>query len=598
MLAWDESVPRHLNLSYCNIWRVHSLAFQSIPKLLTLSLEGNHHILQNGLKLALDNLHFESLEDANFSHMNITDILDFVSHFKASALRYFRISHNRINKIPNRTFFFLLNLRYLDLSNNEIRTIANFAGLSKLEYLNLAYNNLDHLDELIFEGLHELKILDLSHNSLTRVNDEPFLNLFNLNELDISCNQIQRFDINTGLETLEVLRASFNHLSNVKFLQHLRQLHNLDISYNVLTRLSEEIFSRGQKISVANFSNNAIFDINPNAFINSLFEAIDLSNNRLTGLANHGWYKLKVLYLHDNIIYNVTAGAFFNLTELQELYFQRNSLFALPLRSFAHLHSLKVLDLTSNPLGTFIGTSDAHLFDEGLERLETLRLRDTGITTISTQLLHNMPALRHLDLSKNKLGLLTQPVFASIKKLQELNLARNKLREFDVSIIKNLIDLSSSDLSENPFDCTCGLVPLCDEIFSRRLLVKSLHNRTLYQCASPVKLRGLSLAEFYAGSAYCKNYQNIAILISAACGAFVILIAVAIAICRYKGRKSRNCMVVRKPSGPTIVNYRFIDDTTLTTSSNSSSNSAATQGLPHTGQFTKQLLGPHRWMKV
>jgi len=503
--------------------------------------------------------------------MNVTDVLDLVRHLKANTLKYLQLSYNRIRRVPKRTFFFYVNLRHLDLGHNQISTIENLAGLSKLEYLNLAYNSLDNLDEMMFEGLHELNALDISHNALVQLSDEPFLNLFNLNVIDVSANQIQTFQISAGLESLEVLRASWNKISNLRFLQHLRRLRTLDLSHNAVSRLPGDMFSRGQTVSTANFSFNSIFEISPSAFQSVTYGTIDLSKNRLTSLAGHGMENVRVLYLQENSIYNVTASAFTSIGSLEELHLQRNNLFSLSHQPFVNLDKLTVLDLSSNPLGRYIDMADGNELTAGLERLEFLRLSDTGMTRIAPNLLTGLPYLRQLDLSQNKLHELSATMFAHSSKLTELNLAQNSFRNFDVDIFTDLTELKRFDLSKNPTDCTCELVPLCHHLFTGDIVeTASVHNRTLYQCRTPDEWLGVSIAEFHADSAQCSHFVKIVIVVAVFSAILLIVATLVIAVYRYKTWKRHKIVVLNKRT----INYKFVDETSLTNTSNSSGKSA------------------------
>lgn len=579
MQSWDDQVPRHINLSYSSLRHIDPDSFRHIPRLTSLSVEGNVHVSQPVLQLVLRNTDLSSLERIDLAHMNITDVVAFVHDFRPGALVYLQLSYNRIRTIPKGTFFFFVNLRLLDLGHNEISSVENLAGLSKLEHLSLAYNNIDVLTEMMFEGLHELKVLDVSHNGLTRIDDAPLLNLFNLHTMDVSGNQIHQVYINDGLESLETLRVAWNRISSLRFLQRLRRLSSVDLSHNVVTRLGEEIFARGQSISYANLSSNAIFDISPSAFRYGAYEVLDLSHNALAVLGHHGWEGVKVLYLQDNSIHNLTGDTFRGSSVLREIHLQGNKLYSIPRDVFADLRNLTVLDLSSNPIGPFLEVPDSAAGTLGrLDRLEVMRLRGTGLTRLLPVLLENLTRLRQLDLSHNRLDGLSRTLTPLLSRLTVLDLSHNGLRGLDAEVFTS--KLRTVDLSSNPFDCTCELVPLCHRLFSRRhssypLNVLNADNRTLYQCATPVEWTSVSLSEFYDASGRCSIFEITVICVIVACVVVAVIVIVTVTWCRYRTWRQRKHKARPSPD------YKFVDETSLTSSSNSSSNNGAASAAGH-----------------
>ena len=577
----DDTTDRHINLSYCNIRHIHPQSFQFIPSLESLSLEGNLHIQQEDLQLALKDLPAQTLRKINLSHMNIVNISEFVRHFQPSGLAVFELAYNRIQKVTKGSFFFFAGLRYLDLSHNEISFIENLAGLSKLEHLNLAFNNLDRLDNMMLEGLHELKVLDMSHNQLVRVDNEPFLNLFNLHTIDFSSNQIQQFSVSDGLESLETLKAGHNKLTNLRFLQSLRRLQVLDLSYNSISRLGDELISRGQTIQLANFSNNAINDIAQHTFQQVTLKILDLSHNRLSGLTNHGWENVRTLYLHDNAIYNLTANAFQNLNSLQELYIERNNLYAFPREIFSDLRQLKILDLSFNPIGEFLELGDVAGVVGRLEYLETLRLHRTGLRHIPRYLLRNTKSLLNIDFSSNKLSNVDSDAFSRVARLQELNLANNNLASIDPYVFSHTTELQVVDLSSNPFDCNCDMVSLCRFLHSGKPTISHLRNFTSYRCHKPKELSETSLSEYCADLTQCSHWERVVILAAVGGTMLAVMLVTAVIACRYRSWRRK------KPIPPAPV-YKYMDETSLTSSTNSSNNSGPP--LPVSNLLSKQWV--------
>lgn len=395
------------------------------------------------------------------------------------------------------------NLRRLDLSHNEVREIQGLTELPRLERLDLSHNSLSRIDDTAFDGLHELQILDLSWNSLVEIGDGPFLKLFSLRFIDLGHNRIELVSFRHSLESVETLLATRNRISSLQFLQTLRQLRNLDLSQNAITRLDDELFPRGSPRSPlsVNLSYNAIHRISQTAFRFATYDYIDLSSNRIITLDYFGWENVRRLYVGDNLIVKVTRSALSRTTLLQELQLQSNSLTQLPIKAFSGLMRLKMLDLSANPIGEFL-ERDEDVLDLS-QRLEVLRLRRTGLRSVPSALLQNLTSLRLLDLEQNRLERIDENSFSHLTRLRDLNLARNSLRDLAPNLLAQTSSLKSIDLSDNVLDCSCRLVAVLAQLLSPRgsaVRVANLHNSSSYKCHSPLRWAGTSLDDFYLRS--------------------------------------------------------------------------------------------------
>jgi len=308
---WDDRVALHINLSYCGIRYLGEHVFRPIPHLRSLSLEGNLRLRSADLQLALAGIQSSptALDTVILSHANVTDVQSLVRRLQAATnITRLELAYNRISVVPQRTFFFLSALRHLDLSHNEIERVDGLSGLARLEYLGLAFNSLERLESSMFEGLHELRHLDVSYNAIDGdLDTEALLGLFNLRSVDVSGNRVSSVVLDGGgLESLEQLTASWNRLSDVRFVGRLPRLRSVDLSHNAIARLPDDLFPLGQRIELLNLSGNTISgDVSAAALRRASFGTVDLSWNRLTTLDDVGWKSADVLLAHDNDITQV-----------------------------------------------------------------------------------------------------------------------------------------------------------------------------------------------------------------------------------------------------------------------------------------------------
>jgi Leucine-rich repeat (LRR) protein len=123
-----------------------------------------------------------------------------------------------IDQIDSRWFISVgESLKTLSLNENRIVKIRSndLLHLEKLEELSLNCNGIDEIEPNSFKHLKSLKKLDLSFNRLKSFNSSLFVGLVKLEELNLSDNRIDSI-----------------HSSESDFIDHLRNLTSLDLSYN------------------------------------------------------------------------------------------------------------------------------------------------------------------------------------------------------------------------------------------------------------------------------------------------------------------------------------------------------------------------------
>ena len=560
--SWSNDIPHALNLSRCNIHHIHRQTLKNLLHLDSLSLAGNPGISSKELNASIQDLSNSRLHRISLSGLNISDIYQFFRNFQHPGLEQLDLSYNAIPNVRRGTFYHLIQIRHLDLSHNRIRSVEGLATLTQLRTLRLSDNELHYLDPIWLESFHNLESLDLSQNALTQMDEEPFQNLFYLQRLDISGNKISRLTIMGGLESLNVLLARDNILSDLSFVSRLRQLKFLDVSHNVIVRLGPSFLPRGQHFLNLNFSGNAIYELDPNAFQGSTQVSVDLSYNRLASLAHAGWTHIQKLRLDHNMLYNVTANSFSGLLSLRDLYLGHNQLVAFARGTLQDLASLRTLDLSDNPLGMFLAMPDtaSAIGLSGLNRLETLRLANTDLHQVSPALLANLTSLRRLDLSRNRIRSLGRDALAQLRHLQVLELANNRIADVDPAAFYRIRTLASLDLSHNPLDCTCGLMPFRTWAISTLshdagISLVNLHDPDSYQCVSPPEWKAVPLINFHLDSTSCSTQERMVLFAAIACILLAVVLTVVVAVLRYKWWRRR-----KDARRGTIQEYTFVDD--------------------------------------
>lgn len=288
-------------------------------------------------------------------------------------------------------------------------------------------------------------------------------------------------------------------------------------------------------------------------------------------------------------------------SSLTELYLQRNRLQTLPRVVFnaetvdeRTTSALRVVDLSSNPLGSYV---DSLRQSVGLRQtLGVLRLRDVGLTRWPTGLLHGLDALTTLDVAENRLTTIPPSSLADLDRLERLDASLNRISGVDPWRLMSPSSRQppSMDLSGNPLDCTCGLTALCSHLFSvdgptrhNTTRTTTTASRTLYSCRTPLEWRGVALVTFCAdATAQCSTLPTAVLAASVSIIMFVVTLVVVVVVCRRCTARHRPIPASTKAAAAAAAAaaagkcrsdscYQFVDETSLTSSSNSS-NSAAT----------------------
>ncbi|XP_040574912.1 chaoptin [Lepeophtheirus salmonis] len=482
-------VLRHLNLGYNKIYHIKPEFFVWASKLDTLILRNNRltqlgpHVFRDCTKLrelSLSFNDFQVLDSEAFTDIGTTlqslEIsfgLNGIKAFPHNALRplqklmWLAFDNNELSSAEDTSLYNAGDLQYLNLENNNLhdlpRNLLHKNVHSSLIDVRLAHNRISIIKTGTFVSLKELQTIDLSGNSIVILESTGFFNLKNLFTLILSHNYINQIDPKTfsNLLNLQKLDMSYNKLTKFEFDSfdnctkhvnnplHLDLSHNqidyiqeavfsktaspiiseLDVSYNILTRIPKEIFkSIVDHLKILNLSFNQISRIRKDDFIISTLNAL----------------KVQVLNLSHNNLRDLDKRCFDTLTGIQILYLNDNALEMLQFAQFSGLTGLRILDLHKNKLRSL--PRDVFQFSS----VETLDLSWNEFVALPTSALNEISSsLRYLNLSHNKIEHLDSTMFSNFPHLLSLSLASNKLTILPDNIFSGLGSLIILDLSYN-----------------------------------------------------------------------------------------------------------------------------------------------------
>ncbi|XP_030925501.1 receptor-like protein 7 isoform X1 [Quercus lobata] len=441
-----------LSLSSCGLYGTFPEKVFRVLTLQTLDLS-NNGLLQGSFPEFLPNASIRSLllSTTNFSGA-LPDSIGNLTMLSRLDLSNCNFSGSIPKSIAN-----LIQLVYLDMSFNEFNgLIPSFSMAKNLTQINLSHNNLEgSINSTRWEELIKLVNLDLGYNSiggsipmspfshpslqklqLSNNNFSGGLQEFNvssypLNTLDLSSNNLEgplpASVINLqGIKSLLFSYNKFNGSFQLDGIQQLRNLSNLDLSYNKLSinyngTTSSLLFPHFTTFKLASCNLRKFPDFLRNQ---SKLNTLDLSKNQIHGeIPNWIWKFNNLTYL--NLSHN-------RLVTLQE------PLPNLPsLLSVIDLHSnqlqgklpdlppvVQYLDFSMNNFSSVIPTS----IGISLNFTIFLSLSSNKFQGEIPQSLCNGTYLLVLDLSNNSLsGAIPQCFYAMSETLGVLNLMRNNL---------------------------------------------------------------------------------------------------------------------------------------------------------------------------
>lgn len=350
-----------VNLARNTIGSVSPKVFVPLTQLRKLFLEENNIVVINsGLFSSLEKLEILRLDGNKIEDVHNTSFENLVS------LEELYLRDNHLDEIPSLLFSKTTKLRVLDLSDNLIEYIhdGTFTHLRNLELLSLAKNRIRTLQSFSLSGPVNLKELSLRSNKLSvlRATDLDAVR-FSLRELDLSSNILSTLTSNVfrGMGNLVNLNISENNVELINDSAFFGlSLDKLLLNSNKLTQLWRSSFRGVQRIAYLDFSSNEISRIETGAFdsFNEFIFVLDLTRNKLTKL-QYGMVRelksLQVLRLAHNEIDEVVNTAMKDLTNLQELDIGKNKFTVIDAKDFVGpLNSLKLFSLQCNTLERFV----------------------------------------------------------------------------------------------------------------------------------------------------------------------------------------------------------------------------------------------------
>ncbi|XP_004849535.1 LOW QUALITY PROTEIN: toll-like receptor 4 [Heterocephalus glaber] len=539
-----------LDLSRCEIQKIEDDAYWGLHYLSTLILTGNP--IKNLAPGAFSGL--LSLQKLVAVEINLSSLENFpIGHLK--TLKELNVAHNLVRsfKLPE-YFSHLNNLEYLDLSNNKIQNIYHkdlhvLYNNSKLS-LDLSLNPIDFIqpgafDKMRLQGLtlrsnfdntsvmktciQGLAGLEVNQLVLGEFKNERYVEEFDKSALQGLCTlTIEEFRLSYLDDFPKNINGLFNCLVNVSAvsLAHVysRRLEGLpkDLKWQSL----ELVKCKVNQFPAFSIPSLKRYSFTANRGVNSFtdltlknLEFLDLSGNGMSfkgccSVKDLETPNLKYLNLSFNDVISMSSN-FMGLELLERLEFQHSTLkqtsqFSMFLSlsrllyldiSYTHTHvafhgifsglfSLQVLKMPGN---SFKDNTLSNIFME-VTNLTLLDISECQLEHVSQGVFDKLLRLRVLNMSNNHFLLLDALSFKPLHTLQNLDCSSNRIASSNGQDLQHFpSNLTTLNLTQNPFDCSCEHQSFLQWIKDQRHLLVEAER---LECAMPPDMQGKMLLSF------------------------------------------------------------------------------------------------------
>ncbi|XP_045529601.1 chaoptin-like [Pieris brassicae] len=448
---------RHLSLAYNELEEAPPLP----ARIQTLSLAGN---FLTSMPSTLHALEAGSIRYLDLSYNKISNLLPNEFRDWSTSLGTINLKGNRIAQINNNIFPVSLPVKEINLSFNDLyyvhpQSFSNLSGsLHVLESSSTLFSGYFPIE--VDDGFENLSWLSFDNNDfhilkISELAAYPYLKYLNLDYNRIIEIVIDDHSSNVS-STISNLRMSYNFLSSINKQSFSRtpELTNLDLSFNKISNLTKYTFSNLTNLRYLSLASNIIDSMETKTFANlPKLEILELQCNNLSYLYLNSLHNVSNEYVtftvnvSRNIIRFVEGDTPISINIFDGSY---NDFYEVPTNFFIAVeYTIRHVILSHNKI--------THIVSEAFGQsafLEILDLHKNSISVIKRKSFSDLVSLQILDLSFNAISQLSVEQFYNLRKLRYLKMDHNNIRLLPRDIFKNTIiehlDLGFNEISLFP----------------------------------------------------------------------------------------------------------------------------------------------------
>ncbi|XP_076687147.1 podocan-like protein 1 [Andrena cerasifolii] len=394
----SSPIIRCLTLEHGGIQRVENGAFDQMPNLSYLNLQGNsisasnlfsfgnlssvrelilssqtggyysQQVEVNGVypqlqyldlkKIGMSGIHYGVWEHC-FPELTRLDLsINKLTRFAAirpwaEKLMHLYMNDNQLSQVSLRGYS---GLKSLALENNQISSISmnglDLDGLTNLENLSVANNRISVISAGAFDDTGSLRYLNISKNLLSSIRSDIFRSLYSLEVLALDQNTFETVPIAVPLN-ITTLSMNCNRIKYIttNSLYNLPHLRTLSLAGNMIANVHVDAFQNQE-----------------------MLEELYLYNNELSYLPD-GWGRtitnLRYLDLSGNAFTLLESAVHSTIPSLQQLYFERNPLKYINANTFATISKYVTVYLDSQSDRTIVKCERSSSYQTTTNRVPT-----------------------------------------------------------------------------------------------------------------------------------------------------------------------------------------------------------------------------------
>ncbi|XP_035534811.1 leucine-rich repeat transmembrane protein FLRT2 [Morone saxatilis] len=306
----------------------------------------------------------------------------------------------------------------------------------------------------------------------------------------VYCNERSLTSVPLGMkEGYKVLYLHNNQINNAGFPMELHNLASVETVYLYGNQLDEFPVNLPKNTRVLHLQENNIQTISKAALAQlTRLEELHLDDNSISTVGvEEGAFReavsLKLLFLTKNHLSSVPIGL---PEDLKELRLDENRIAVIAEEAFQNVTRLQRLLLDGNLL-TDEGIAPGTFQD--LVNLRELALARNSLT-FPPPLLPSQSLVK-LSLQENQINQIPVAAFAALNRLEKLDISSNQLQTLTQGVFDGLSSLRHLMVRNNPWRCDCAVKWVVVWLKS----LPSTINARGFVCLSPEKVRGMAIRE-------------------------------------------------------------------------------------------------------
>ncbi|OCT65102.1 leucine-rich repeat transmembrane protein FLRT2 [Xenopus laevis] len=314
----------------------------------------------------------------------------------------------------------------------------------------------------------------------------------------VYCNERSLTSVPLGVpEGVTVLYLHNNQINNAGFPAELHNVQSVDTVYLYGNQLDEFPMNLPKNVRVLHLQENNIQTISRAALAQlSKLEELHLDDNSISTVGvEDGAFReaisLKMLFLSKNHLSSVPVGL---PLCLQELRLDENRIATISDQAFQNLTNVERLILDGNLL-TNKGIADGTF--SHLPKLKEFSMVRNSLTSPPTDLQGTY--LVKLNLQDNQINDISVSAFANLHKLERLDISNNRLKVLTKGVFDNLTNLKQLTARNNPWYCDCSIKWVTEWLKSLPAAI----NVRAFMCQGPEHFRGMAVRELNVNLLSC-----------------------------------------------------------------------------------------------